>query len=428
MRKNKTVMLQSTERHELIASQIIYVESCYDKLSNHFIKNNLEKITDEFKKKGFDFIYFPKINDDFINAHGDLWELVNYCYPYITDKSGFEKQMSVKSSTVRLNLSTLDKTRQLFSALDYGNVVNPGLFRLVNDSEPDNFTFEYFQFDLSRTEYFWEQIEKYAESLVIEILPCSSADAVADSNEQDIPADFEIIKCSKPAHRAKRKSFSLKDKIFKGLFDADADREETSINMEAGAQSELLWSYASYSAKEYNVIEKIKNSIREAKRLGIYEEVIREALATLAEDAGARTNWSMKISRLVIDSEYSIYLPDYGSMEIKMSTLPKALFILFLRHPEGIILKQLSDYESELMKIYQTISNRENQTGMHDSVKRICSPADSSLNEKLSRIRESFAKKMTDSYAVYYYVTGDRGEKKQIKLDRELVSLPKELS
>ena len=58
-----------------------------------------------------------------------------------------------------------------------------------------------------------------------------------------------------------------------------------------------------------------------------------------------------------MDSEFKIYLPDYKNVEIKMTTLPKALYILFLRHPEGIILKQLSDFEPELMKIYQIISN-----------------------------------------------------------------------
>ncbi|MDR3217522.1 MAG: hypothetical protein LBU22_00840 [Dysgonamonadaceae bacterium] len=111
-----------------------------------------------------------------------------------------------------------------------------------------------------------------------------------------------------------------------------------------------------------------------------------------------------------------------------MTTLPKALFILFLQHPEGILLKQLSDYEPELMTIYKIISNRENYQDMSDSIKRICSPLDQSVNEKLSRIRAAFVRNMAETYAEHYYVTGDRGEKKQIRIDRKLVSLPEYLT
>jgi hypothetical protein len=161
--------------------------------------------------------------------------------------------------------------------------------------------------------------------------------------------------------------------------------------------------------------------------LGIYEEVIREALKTLAHDSNIALDNEIKISRLVIDSDYRIFLPDYGSMEIKMTTLPKSLFILFLCHPEGVVLKQLSDYETELMEIYQIISKRENLSDMLYSIKRICTPSESSVNEKLSRIREAFVRNISEKYAEYYYVTGSRGEKKQIKLDRGLMSIPEEL-
>jgi hypothetical protein len=126
----------------------------------------------------------------------------------------------------------------------------------------------------------------------------------------------------------------------------------------------------------------------------------------------------------VIDSEYRIFLPDYNNLEIKMTPLPKALYLLFLRHSEGILLKQLPDYKRELTTIYKQISNREHYTDMTDSIEKMCTPTDNSINEKLSRIREAFVKNISEEYAKFYYVSGERGEIKQIRIERNLVNLP----
>jgi hypothetical protein len=175
---------------------------------------------------------------------------------------------------------------------------------------------------------------------------------------------------------------------------------------------------------EYNTIEKIKTAILQLKEIGFYEELVREIGSLFPADRAIPYDKEFVPSRLYFDSQFNIYLRDYNNREIKMTALPKSLFILFLRHPEGILLKQLSDYEPELMGIYKLISNRENYEDMTDSIKRMCSPLDSSINEKISRIREAFVKVIAPKYADYYIITGLRGEKKQIKIDRNQVSLP----
>jgi hypothetical protein len=58
---------------------------------------------------------------------------------------------------------------------------------------------------------------------------------------------------------------------------------------------------------------------------------------------------------------------------------------------------------------------------MTDSIEKICNPLDNSINEKLSRIREAFVKNISEEYAKSYYVSGERGEVKKIRLDRKLV-------
>lgn len=127
------------------------------------------------------------------------------------------------------------------------------------------------------------------------------------------------------------------------------------------------------------------------------------------------------LSRLVVDKDYRIILPDYNNTEITIQPLPKAVFFLFLQHPEGIPFKQLDYYFPELLEIYKHVGNREIEENILHSIGDITDPTKNSINEKCSRIREAFLKHFDAAYAQYYYITGKRGEPKKITLPRELV-------
>lgn len=128
-----------------------------------------------------------------------------------------------------------------------------------------------------------------------------------------------------------------------------------------------------------------------------------------------------KLSRLVITPNYEILLPDYSSGPIEMSPLPKAVFLLFLKYEEGFYFKELIDYNEELKIIYSKITNRKNSDIICASIDKITDPTQNAINEKCSRIREAFLKKVDERIAKRYYITGCRGEKKKIILDRALV-------
>ena len=127
------------------------------------------------------------------------------------------------------------------------------------------------------------------------------------------------------------------------------------------------------------------------------------------------------LSRLVVDKDYRIFLPNYNNIEITMQPLPKAVFFLFLQHPEGIQFKQLNNFFPELLEIYKHVGNREIEENILHSIGDITDPTKNSINEKCSRIREAFLKHFDAAYAQYYYITGKRGEPKKITLPRELV-------
>ena len=109
-------------------------------------------------------------------------------------------------------------------------------------------------------------------------------------------------------------------------------------------------------------------------------------------------------------------------MEIKMEPLVKAVYLLFLKHPEGIAFKQLPDYREELTMIY----NQLKPAGLTDraiqSIEDVTNPMLNSINEKCARIRASFLCQFDDYMAKSYYIDGQRGEGKKIALPRNLIT------
>lgn len=131
---------------------------------------------------------------------------------------------------------------------------------------------------------------------------------------------------------------------------------------------------------------------------------------------------SPQVSRLHITKDFRIFLTDYDNTEITMTPLPKAVFILFLKHPEGILFKELPQYRGELLEIYKRITNRENIQDIVESIELVTNPQRNSINEKCSRIREAFIAHFDESLMKPYFITGERGQTKKIALDRAFVT------
>jgi len=129
----------------------------------------------------------------------------------------------------------------------------------------------------------------------------------------------------------------------------------------------------------------------------------------------------VKLSRLTITKDYSIILSDYSNKEIKMEPLVKAVYLLYLRHPEGIAFKQLPDYRQELIDIYNDLRPLGLNQRSLQSIEDVTNPLLNSINEKCSRIRAAFLAEVDASLADQYYIVGKSGEQKRITLPRDLV-------
>lgn len=163
------------------------------------------------------------------------------------------------------------------------------------------------------------------------------------------------------------------------------------------------------------LIEDLQRSVKELQLKGITLAAIHDMI-----------DKHEKVSRLLITNDYRIFLPDYNNLEIEMGDLPKALFFTFLNHPEGIVIKNISDYYNEIFNIYRQLKPNFKEEGLRVSVTKLTNPLGNGINENIARIRCAFVRKFDEHLAKNYIVTGKKGETYSIPLDRKLVEWEEE--
>lgn len=159
-----------------------------------------------------------------------------------------------------------------------------------------------------------------------------------------------------------------------------------------------------------DLMEEVRERIAKLRQRGIAEYLLEQLIHP-----------DNRLSRMVITKDYRIVLPDYNDMEIKMEPLVKAVYLLFLRHPEGIMFKFLPDYREELARIYSELRPLGLTDRALQSIEDVTNPLLNSINEKCARIRGAFVGQFDDYMARQYYIDGLRGEAKKISLPRNLV-------
>ena len=148
-----------------------------------------------------------------------------------------------------------------------------------------------------------------------------------------------------------------------------------------------------------------KRCEKTVRRLGIRDEKNKNAI---------------KLSRLTIAKDCTLTLSDY-QQEVKMEPIVKAIYLLFLNHPEGIAFKYLPDYRKELADIYQKIKPFGLNERAIRSIEDVTNPLLNSINEKCSRIRAAFLPVVDSTLLEQYIIVGKSGEVKKITLPRDLV-------
>jgi len=139
------------------------------------------------------------------------------------------------------------------------------------------------------------------------------------------------------------------------------------------------------------------------------------------EDVAALLGHKVKLSRINIDTAGRIMLVDYDGREVKMDDLSKSVYFFYLKHPEGARLKELQEHEPEILRIYMSITGRDNMEEIRKSVHNLLDPFENNLNVSMSRIKKAFKDIVGERVAQYYYIDGRYGEVRTVRLDRDLV-------
>ncbi len=358
---------------------VVYYEEDENTKINDYLLANYDRINDALEKKGMRFFYLPKIlNGDNRALIEELFKFSAYEYPdifcgeYEQNKAliiDTFRQLDVKSyySLIKTSLGIPDGTGPCFiNCRDSGNIIN-------------SFSEFRYLFASFREDIIEECVNIYLEKVYI---PESNIYFQKRSYEDEYDAD---------------------DRFY---------NDSNKISDETAAYIEKLKSLNNEKLLISSLVQIIK-SLKDVEP-GIAEK-INTALYNNIKEADT------KPSRLYIDKQYRIYLPDYNNLEIEMTPLPKAVYLFFLKHPEGIRFKELSDYRKELIDIYCKVGNRLDMEQINKSITELTNIRSNSINEKCSRIKEAFVSKIDDSIAKQYYITGDRDENKLVQLEPSLI-------
>ena len=138
-----------------------------------------------------------------------------------------------------------------------------------------------------------------------------------------------------------------------------------------------------------------------------------------------------KLSRLVITKDYRFLLTDYDR-EVELQPVHKAVYLLFLAHPEGIEFKRLSEYREELTHYYMATAKLMDKEKIIEGVDHLVNPLDNAINEKCSRIKKVFLD-MMDEYTASYYIISSHTQRQMAGSSRiwyqrlKVITLPREL-
>ena len=351
---------------------------CHAQLNEHY-----ESIVSAFRHGGLEFCFLPKIARDM-----DLAKIYRY----------FNPQAGPNDHIPYIPHDDCDLLEYVVEGYDRGRM-QPGFIQYMGENFDKEDTYTYAYTPIPR--YFDDHLDEFIARYVSEHGVARNL-FDARSAAEDLPDEYAVAdnhEVQREQDASERPSFWRSLTRFMRNEPAERSRQETSAPIDVADEPSVE-----------DMMSEVQILVEQLRRSGVGEVALQRLFKPTTQLSRMRVRYGR------------IFLTDYNNMEIRMHPLSKALYLLFLRHPEGISFSDLPDYRTELLRMYELMSGRDSREDIRRSINDVTDPTRNSINEKCSRIKQAFLREFDDSIARNYYITGGRGEPKKILLPREMVT------
>ena len=352
-----------------------------------YVDENYALIEAQFKRKGLEFVFLPRTTREL-----NITELYKYFRPDASENEilHYQKGFIPEDMLNYLIESCPDSYNMPF-----------GLLRYTGFKNNIGYIFNY-------TPVFCEEqwfVPQYRNQLEMNLY--NQLEYYLHYNAGSTYSERQVVECSKSRGLVSRSC--VRESAMPESADFLPGEDSWDSMPMKGSKAELCLADENFSTEVMSLLGEFQRIAVELRKRGVWELVINRMFQP-----------TQKLSRLLIRNN-RIFLPDYNNLEIKMTPMAKAVYFLFLRHPEGIVFKYLPDYRDELRKIYASVSRYDDKDRMERSIMDVTDPMKNTINENTSRIRRAFVEQFDESLARNYFIIGERGEAKKIALPRHLV-------
>ena len=368
-------------------NQVFYIENGYDADANNFIQSNYFDLKSVFANNGMDFYYLPYL----LREH-DIEAKVRYYAPYLSSQLLTTK---VQSNALVPYLSDDDTRKNLQPSLVF-----------EGNQKGGNGEVMFLQVPLSDIDF---SQSKSVDDLV------QWVEQMRDAYHREIVQERVCYYQSEDFHAphccSQVETSSSKKRFLEGLFNRfnkKLEMPEDDVDLQ---KTEDEYAEEQSLMETEKVLRELRLTVQKLRLEGVSLMAIHEFI-----------DKQEPLSRMTITPDYRIFLPDYNNIEIEMAALPKAIYFLFLRYPNGIIYKHMQDHYNELLNIYRQLRPNTDEARINLTITKVVNPVGNALNENIARIRKAFIEKFDEHLANHYIITGERGLQYAIPLDRELIT------
>ena len=402
-------------------NQVFYIENGYDTDANDFIRSRYFDLKSMFAHIGMDFYYLPYL----LREH-DIEAKVRYYAPYLSPKLLVKEVQSnafvpyISDSDTKLNLKPsfiFEGTQEEYSGDARFLQVKLSDIDFTKSDALDGLMRQIMQ---SREAYYLEMMRNEARHYESAVCYDMRQMDESDSCEMSMPSpsaapsfdieSFEEERSARHKPKASKSNTGMLGRILRrfGLEEDNSLVESDDYQAPEKTEEELAEEQSLIETAK--VLRELRMTVQRLRLEGVSLMAIHEFI-----------DKQEPLSRMVITPDYRIFLPDYNDMEIEMGALPKAIYFLYLRYPEGIIYKHMQDYYNELLNIYKQLRPNTDEARLNITITKVVNPLGNALNENIARIRKAFVEKFDEHLANNYIITGERGSQYSIPLDRDLI-------